>query len=165
MNFDKYKNTNRYKSYATSAINSGSSRELLTLGAGFAFEFPILILIMIILAFVFGVTIFVGLFALPSNIYFLALFGVLLLLLIFSKDEVLSRPTTITLIFSALFTLIMIYQQYSNLTNNNVFCQIPLLGSLLCGGTEILLTLPNILFYFIPSFIVFGIIIWLREVL
>lgn len=165
MKFNKYKNFNRYNYYTSSAINAGSSRELLTLGAGFAFEFPILVIIMVFLAFVFGVTIFTGLLALISNIYFLVLFGILILLLIFNSNEVLIRPTTFTLIFSALFTIIMVYEQYSSLINTNFVCNIPLIGSFLCGTYEALLTIPNILFYFIPSFIVFGIIVWLREIL
>jgi hypothetical protein len=140
---------------------NGQNAEALSLGFGFLIEFPIIAVILFFLSIIFGVVIFSGLIGLTVNYYFYGVFGLLLLLLIFESKYILQKPMLFTILFSVLFTLIMISTQ----VYINPSCTTSILGGLLCGGYEILAFIPNILYYFVPCFIALGSIVFIRRIL
>jgi hypothetical protein len=158
----------RIKTYAQNTARAsfaGNTAEVATLGLGFLIEFPIFLIIFIILGFLFGVTILAGLFSLFNNIYFLALLVLLVVGLIFNERYFEMRAMSITLLLAGLFTVLMVYLQYTSMLKTNVVCGIPLIGQFLCTSYEFVLTIPNILYYFIPSFIILGVVMWIRRIL
>lgn len=158
----------RIKNYAQNGTRyavAGQSAEVVSLGIGFLLEFPIFLIIFLVLGFLFGVTILAGLFSLLNNIYFLVIIAFLLVGLILQDRYIQMRAMSLTLLISALFTILMVYLQYTNLMKTNIVCAIPLIGGFLCTSYEFILTIPNILYYFIPTFIVVGGLIWIRRIL
>ena len=150
---------------STRAVLAGDTTEVVTLGMGFLAEFPIAVIILVILGLFFGVTIVAGIFSLFANIYFLAILGLLIAGILLNERYFEIRAMSILILLSGIFTIIMIYLQYTSLLKTNVFCAVPIIGNYLCTTYEFLLTIPNILYYFIPSFIILGIIMWIRRIL
>ena len=135
-------------------------KPLIPLSISFLMEYPIILVILVILSLIFSVGIVTGIISLFSNQVFIVIFLFSIILLFAFKRTILNNASKYILLFSLIFTLIMIYQQIKS----NPLCNIPFIGTLLCGGTEVLLTIPNMLFYFIPAFIVIGFVYYIVRI-
>ena len=112
---------------STRAVLAGDTTEVVTLGMGFLAEFPIAVIILVILGLFFGVTIVAGIFSLFANIYFLAILGLLIAGILLNERYFEIRAMSILILLSGLFTVIMIYLQYTSLLKTNVFCAVIIL--------------------------------------
>lgn len=137
--------------------NQANYKEYITFGLAFAIEYPIVVVILAILAVIFSVVITLGFYALATIPFALLLAA---FLLVRNRWIIPKAPMTASVLFAIIWTLYNIYNQYQSCSSSN-FGIFSFLQQGYCQLNGVVNLPQSFLYFFIPSFIVFGFILWL----
>lgn len=138
--------------------------EVATVGIGFITEFPVVLAILLALIIFGGAVGFLGLTTAYAGFFALIniVFGIFLVALILLRNKWVFpvAPMTGAIIFGFLYFLYNAYLLYSNCINAGGF-----LSNIWCPVSNTALLLPNLIFYFIPAFLVGGAVLWINRLI